>query len=183
MAETKNSTLKSALTAGALLGIALIVFSLIIYFLGLSTNKYMGWLTYVLIIVGIIYLQIQYRDKELNGSMSYGKALGFAVLSLLFATLISAVFTYIQVKFIDPGIIDKIMSMQEEQLTKRGMSADQMETAINMTKRFMTPVMMSVFAFIGLMFWGTIISLVTSAITKKEVDPFSAGAGQHPTEA
>jgi len=174
MAEKNPSVVKSALTAGVLLGLAIVVYSLILYFLDMSTNKYLGYVSWVIIIVGLVMLQIQYRDKELNGNMPYGKAFGFGILTLLFSTIITAVFSYVLFKFIDPGLIDKILGMQEAEMAKKGMTQEQIEMGIKMSKRFMSPAMMSVFALVGTMFIGTIITLVTSAFTRKDKTPFEA---------
>lgn len=173
MEENKNSVGKSALVSGTLLGVVLVIYSLIMYFLDQTGNKYVSWLSVILMIAGIVYLQIQYRDKELKGNMSYGKAFGFAVLMVLVASVITSIFTYLLFSVIDPGLIDKILAMSEEQLTKRGMNADQIELAMKMSRKMMSPPIMAVFGLIGNMFWGTIISLITSAITKKEPSPFA----------
>ena len=81
MEEKKSSFIQQTFTAGLLLGIILVVYSLLMYFLDMSTNKYVGWISYVIIAVGIYYLQLQHRNKDLNGFMSYGQALGFAVMT------------------------------------------------------------------------------------------------------
>jgi hypothetical protein len=171
MSENKSSFFQQTLTAGLLLGIVLVVYSLLMYFLDMSTNKYIGWISYLIIAVVIYYLQVQHRNKDLNGFMSYGKALGFAVMSMLVASVISAIFNFIMVKFIDPGLITKIMSMQEEAMAKRGMTAEQTEMAMKMTAKMMSPVFMSIFTLIGMMFWGTVVSLITSIFTRKEANP------------
>lgn len=172
MEENKNSVGKSALVAGTLLGIILVIYSLMMYFLNQTGNKYVGWLSFVIMIAGIVYLQIQYRDKELKGTMPYGKAFGFAVLMVLVASVITSVFTYILFTVIDPGLVDKLLAAAEEQLAQRGMTGDQIDMAMKVTKKMMSPPLMAVFGLIGNMFWGTIISLITSAITKKEPTPF-----------
>ena len=173
MDETKSSLFKSSMMSGLLLGIALVVISLIVYFIDLTGNKYISYLTMILMGAGVFYLQIQYRDKELHGKMTYGQAFGFAILVVLAAAVISSIFTFILTKFIDPGIIDKILSMQEDTLTKKGLTSEQIDMAMTMTKRMMTPVWMVIWGLVGMMFWGTILSLITSAFTKKESTPFS----------
>ncbi len=172
MEENKNSVGKSALVSGTLLGIVLVIYSLMMYFLNQTGNKYVGWLSFVIMIAGIVYLQIQYRDKELKGTMPYGKAFGFAILMVLVASVITTVFTYLLFAVIDPGLVDKLLAVAEEQLTRRGMTGDQIEMAMKVSRKMMSPPLMAVFGLIGNMFWGTIISLITSAITKKEPTPF-----------
>jgi len=173
MADNKPSAFKSAMTSGMLLGIVLIVFSLIIYFLGLTGNKYISYVSILLMIAGVVYFQIQYRDKELGGQMSYGQAFGYAILMVLAASVLSTIFSFILIKFIDPGLIDKMLSMQEDAMAKKGLSQDQIDMAMNMVKRMMTPTGIAIFGILGMMFWGALLSLITSAFTRKESTPFN----------
>jgi flagellar biosynthesis protein FliQ len=51
---------------------------------------------------------------------------------------------------------------------KKDMSEEQIEQALEMSKKFMSPVMMTVFAYLGSLFFGLIISLVLAAVNKRE---------------
>ena len=57
-------------------------------------------------------------------------------------------------------------------MLKRGIPEEQMEQAIEITKKFMTPVWMAVLSILQLTFFSTIISLITAAILKKQPNPF-----------
>jgi len=43
---------------------------------------------------------------------------------------------------------------------------------LSLQKKKMSPVLISLFSFLGMMFWGFIISLITSAFLKKEGDAY-----------
>ena len=112
-------------------------------------------------------IQIAYR-KALGGGISYGQALGIAVASAFVASVITAVFTFILYKFIDPGLIDQIRLASEEQLYQRGMPDEQIDAALAVTSKFQTPEIISVMSVFSLTFMGLIIGAVTAIFTKKQ---------------
>jgi hypothetical protein len=169
--EKNTSIWKNTLTNGVILGLVLIIYTVLLYITDLTFNTGMGVLVYVILIAGIFIGTKSYRDKVLDGSISYGKALTTGVLISVFAAIIISVFIYILYKWIDPGLMDKIVKMKEDKMLDRGMSADQVEQAMNMAKKFMSPLITMIGSIISYVLIGTIISLVTSAILKKEKNP------------
>lgn len=168
MEQNKPSLWKNALYWGLIMGIVLIIYSLIMFFLNLSLEKWVNWLSYIFIIAVLVVGTINYRDKELGGVMSYGQALGFGVLVILFATLINAIYSFIFMKYIDPEIIERMLTMQEEEMIKRGIPDAQIEQGMGMVKKFMTPLMINLFAIPVSVFFGFIISLITSIFLQKK---------------
>ncbi|TVR70994.1 MAG: DUF4199 domain-containing protein [Marinilabiliales bacterium] len=177
MEETKEkSLLKSTMNYGAMLGLALIIYSLLLWMLDLTDNTALGLVSYVIMITGIVLATKTYRDQELGGFISYGRALGVGTLTTVFAGVISAFFTYLLYKVIDPGLMDKMYLMMEEAYYEAGMSDSQIEMTMDMAKRFTNPVMMAVFGIFGSAFFGFLFSLITSIFLKKEGDPFESDA-------
>lgn len=168
MEEQKPSLWKNALNWGVILGIALIIYSLLMWFLDLSLEKWVSWISYLIMIGGIILGTKSYRDNNLNGAITYGQALGFGVLMLLFASFVSAIYSYIFFAFIDPEFVNKMLQMVEEQLLERGMPDEQIEMAIEMQRKFMKPVIMALMTIPTYTFVGLIISLITSIFLKKQ---------------
>ena len=165
--ETKVNVWKANLNNGLILGIIGVVFTLLLYFLDLLLNKS---LTYILLPINLIILYFMlksYRDNFLNGYMTYGQSVGAGVIIFLYSTIISVIFSYILYKFIDPGLIGKILASTEE----KGMAQEQIDAAMTMTKKLMTPGFMTISGLIAGMFFGTIISLIMSIFTKKEGNP------------
>ena len=64
----------NALSYGLIVGAVLILFSLLMFLLGMHTNKYLGYLGYVFLIAGMAWGTLEYRKKYLGGFISYGKA-------------------------------------------------------------------------------------------------------------
>lgn len=165
--EHKSTFWKSAMIYGLYLGIVITLYSVILYVAGQNTNKSLGYISFLLYAIGIVIVQIYYRNHELNGSISYGQAVGFGVAVMLFAGTITALYNIIIFK-IDPSLIDQIKAMTEEQYLKSGMSEDQVETTMNMASKMMTPGVMAISGLISSIIVGTIISLISSIFIKKQ---------------
>lgn len=162
--------LKPAMNYGAMLGIALIAFSLILYLVGLAGNQTAGYLNYLIIGGAIFYAQTHYKNTQLGGYINYGKAFGLGTLMVLFSAIISSFYSYIFLSFIDASIIDVAMEQAYLSMEDRGMSDEEIEQAMEMSSMFMTPGMMSFMAFIMTVIFGMILSAIISIFTKKE-DP------------
>lgn len=166
--EQKSTFWKSAMVYGLYLALVLTLFSVILYVSGLILNTKVGYVSIVLTIAGIVIAQINYRNRELNGVISYGQAVGFGVAIMLFAGIVTALYTIVLYTFIDPSLIDQMKAVQEEAMLGKGMSEDQIEAAMSMTSKMMTPAWMSIMGLFGSVFSGTIVSLLTSIFVKKQ---------------
>jgi len=172
--EKNNSFFKAAVTNGVILGLALIVYSVLMYILGLNLKSFAGWLSYLVIILILVYTTKAYREKYMNNVMTYGQALGFGMLIITVGSLIYIIYNYIFITIIDPGYLDKVLAVAEEKMLERGMPDEQVEMALSMQKKMMNPIMTSVWGFVGSVFFGFIITLITSIFLKKEGDSFES---------
>ena len=162
---------KANLTNGLILGLIGIVYSLVMYFLDLSTNQAQGWIFMVLQFVILFYLIKSYRDNYLHGMMTFGQGLGAGVVICLYYSILSAIFAYILFKFIDTGLIDKQLAMAEEKLVERGMPQASIDAGMAIQKKIMIPEIMAPISIFGNMFMGLVMSLIAAAFTRKEGNP------------
>ena len=130
--ENKVSAWKGNLNAGIILGLIGIIWTLVLWFLDQSMNRSLGWIFFVVLIIGLFFGIKSYRDKYRNGFITYGQSLGAGVIIMLYYSLISAVFTYILYKFIDPNLVDKMLALTEEQLVERGLAEGMIEQSMQM---------------------------------------------------
>lgn len=168
--EQKSTFWRSAMIYGLYVGIALTLFSVILYVTGQMQNKTLGYLSIPLYFALIIVAQIHYRNNILNGTMSYGQGVGFGAAVMLFSGIITALYTIIIYK-IDPALLEQVRNTQEQVLMARGMSDDQVETTMQMAEKFMTPGFIAFSSLFGSVIIGTIVSLITSIFTKKDGNP------------
>jgi len=167
MEEKSASIWKSTMLSGVYLAIVLILLSVIFYVTGNSFSKVAQYSTYPIIIAGIIWGQITYK-KELGGFSTYGQALLAGLLTMVFASIISSIYTYLLYTVIDPSLQEQLRIFTEEQMMAKGnVPEEQMEVMLEWTAKFQTPTMMTVMGIFGGGFVGLIISLITSIFIKK----------------
>ena len=170
MEENNKSVIMPSLMYGVYLGLTLIVYSLLLFLFDVDSESWLKWISYVIMAAGIFWAMISIRDKQLGGFMSYGKAFGSGFWTVLFASVITAIFTYFYVIYIDTGMIDEILLKAEESMLEGNpnMSDEQLDQALAMTEKFTSPVMISVWAFIANVIFGTILSLIIAIFAKRE---------------
>ncbi|RIH63137.1 DUF4199 domain-containing protein [Mariniphaga sediminis] len=175
MEEKSISPWKSSLTYGLYLGIAIILISVIFYVTGNPFAKSAQWISYGVMIAGVIIAQFSYR-KLLGEVMTYSQALAIGVLTMLFASVITGFFTYLLYAIIDPSLQEQLRLSIEEQLVKQGrVPEEQIDMAVEMAAKFQKPAIMFVMSILSGTFVGLIISLITSIFTqKKPKEDFSA---------
>ena len=173
MENQSNSVTPLAMSYGLYLGLALILNAVIFYVMGVPFSIYCGYITYAIIIGGLILAMKTYRDNHVEVGMSYGKALGLGTLQALFASLVYAFFTFVLFKLIDKTLTDKFLSFLEEQFVKGGVSENQIDALMPMYRKLMSPVFYSFAQLISITFYGFLFSLVLGIFFKKQsTDPF-----------
>lgn len=167
MEEKSVSIWKSSLVSAVYLAIALILLSVIFYVTGNSFSKTAQYLTYPIMIAGIIWAQISYR-KTSGGILTYGQAVGVGVLTMTFAGVITGIYTFLLYEVIDPSLQEQLRIFTEEQIIQQGrVPEEQLEMAVNMATKFQTPMMMFIMAIFGGALAGLIVSLITAIFVKK----------------
>jgi hypothetical protein len=170
--NTKPSLMQTTLTWGLITGFAGIIFSLILYFADMSLNKTAGYFSIIITFIGIYLGTKACRDQVLGGYISYSRALGIGTLITLFSTILAIIYVIILYKVIDPGLINKTMEMSQEQMIERGQNIEQMEKGLEIARKFFV-LFASIGVFFFSMFAGFVVSLITSAILKKDGDSFT----------
>ena len=175
--ETKpRSLFNNSLIYGLLTGAVSIVFSILTYILDVPFKSPVMYFSFVILLTGIIYGTFQYRNSYFGGYISFGKAFLSGFIIVLTATVLSSLYSYIFLTFIDPGYLEKIIQQTLEQteakMADKGVSADQMEPALAMTRKFMSPIIMMIFGILTSAFFGAILSLIAAAFLKKEDKSF-----------
>lgn len=168
MEEKKQSIGVAALGYGIILGVVVIIFSLLLFVLDVDKQSSLNYLSYVFVLAGIIIVQINYRNKNLGGFISYSKAFTVGFLTMVFYGILMAIFTYIFFVYIDPGAIEELLAASEEGMIERGMSDQDIDQAMTMVEKMQTPVMLTVWALFGNVLIGLILSLITAIFVKKE---------------
>lgn len=150
---------------GVIASLAIIIYGLILNLTGLNTNQALGYVNYF-VLAGVMYVACKnYKDAN-EGFVSFGGAFNISFIVVSIASLISSIFTYVYMAFVDDSILEFIKEKQLEEFEKQGLTDTQIEQAIEMSEMFMTPGMISVMAFIGMLIFGAILGFIVSAIVK-----------------
>ena len=149
-----------------------IIISLVIFGLGMDGNASIQNIVMVATSVVTIYLchvhLRDFRNFENNGFLTIGQGLkkGFG-LGWKSGT-ITAVYYYMYYKFLNPGFMEKMRVMQEMQMEEKGLSQREIDQAMQFAEMFSGPGMFALGSLIGSVFFIFILSLISSAILKKE---------------
>lgn len=171
--ENKNtSVFSNSLQMGVIVGIATIIYSVILYIFDATFNQALGYVNILILAAGIIWGLKQYRDKVLGGVISFGKCIGYGTLVGLFAAIISGIYTIVMMKFIDPELIQQLYLMMEDQMLEKGVPPEQIEQAMQMSKKFTNPTFMAIGGIFSSTAIAVVISLIAGAIMKKEPSAF-----------
>ncbi len=162
------SPVNTAMKYGLMAGVLLIILTVVFYMMNYMPKGALNVFPYLIIGGFIIYGCINYRDKECGGFLSYGSAVKTGVLIALFASIIFAAYSYIFYQFIDPAYVEVIMTAQEEALLEKNLPQETIDMQMEMTRKFMTPMLISLFTIVGFLIFGLVISLITSIFVKKE---------------
>jgi hypothetical protein len=163
--EEQVTVKKVGIKYGIYLALVSIIYSLILQIAGLIGNQALGYVGIIFTIIAFFMAHNEF--KKANEFMSYKQGLGIAMIITVISSVLSAIFTYIYVKFVDDSLVELSMAKAEEQLMERGLSDAQIEQQLEITARFTTPEMILVFGlFFGILF-GFIVALIVTAITKK----------------
>jgi hypothetical protein len=168
--ENQASATKTMLTYGLYLGIVSIIVSVANYSFGNIYKPHwsINIINYLLMI-GFIALGLKAFKDQNGGYLKLAEAIKIGMGIALVAGILSLIYFLIFVKVIEPDFISKLGEVQEQMMYERFPDMDEaiLEKQVEMSKKFMTPGVMSAFILGGSLFLGLIFSLIIGLIMKK----------------
>lgn len=163
--QNSNST---AIKFGMMGGLASILVSLLLYFINLHFNDWAKWLP-TLVLIGFIVAGIKAIADEMKpDAVAFGKLFSGGMLIMLIIAVFSIAYLLLYSIVIEPSYVDRILDITRTKLVEKGLGESQMEQALKMTEKFLSPMFMVIFATIGSLLFGTIASIIGAAIFKRE---------------
>ncbi len=120
------------------------------------------------IIIGALVLAMQKHRSDLGGYMTFGQGFMVGLWVTIITAVISLIWTYVNFAFIEKDALDTIMESSRDQMINQGMSQEQVDQAMQYSGWMMNPTMMAVFAGVGGVFGGLILSLIIAAIMQRK---------------
>ncbi|HUR30512.1 MAG TPA: DUF4199 domain-containing protein [Saprospiraceae bacterium] len=166
--------MSATLKWGLITGMVYVIFSLISNLLGLQQGGGNLGLTFLFNTILLaatfftIYLGVkEIRDEATGEYFTLGEAFSAGFKITLIAAVIAAVFTFIYLKFIDPDLMDKVMSSAEEKWDEMNVPEENREMGRKFQGYFSNPYILSAFVILSVIFWGLIKSLVAGMMLRK----------------
>ena len=154
---------------GTFYGVLLIISSLVIYLLGFdSSDTVVSIISLLVSIAGLFYFMNRYKTEVANGFLSFSQAFRSGLMITLFGGILSSFYNWIFMSFIDPSVIEKAKVAAYERAISSGKTEEMAIKEIEMAEPFMTPIAMTLIGLVYFIVMGVIISLVISAIIKKD---------------
>ena len=173
MEQEQSSEVVTTRSTGIRYGVIAGIIS-IFYFVGLSMAGVdmqgpAQWAGIIITIV-VLFLAHKYYKENGDGFMSYGQGIGIAFWMGLVSSVISSVFTFIYVSFIDKSFIENAKDLQIEKMQEQGMSEAQIDQAMQFSSFFFTPTSMLIMGLIMGVIFTVIVGLIVTIFTQKK-DP------------
>lgn len=168
-ATTSSVTTRSVGTRFGLIGgVISIAYFLVLVVAGVNMAQgYWNWVGYIITAVLLFLAHKQYKENT-DGFMSYGQGIGIAFWMGLVGSVISSIFTYIYVKFIDTSFTQMIHDAQVEAMEAKNMTEDQIEQAMKFASMFTTPEALLIMGLIFGIIGTIIIALIVTIFTQKK---------------
>jgi len=168
--EKKQSVAANALTYGLIAGAVIIVYSLVLYIANIYLNKGVSSISYLFLLAGMVWGTLEYRKKSDNGFMTYGQAFASCFMIGLVAGVLATIYMFIFVQYINPGMINEIIEQARIQMQSQNLTDDQIESALDMTRKFTSPVLITIWGLVAYAGISAILGLL-AAIFLKKIDP------------
>ncbi|GAA3933556.1 DUF4199 domain-containing protein [Hymenobacter algoricola] len=169
--STAVTTTAVGIRYGLLVGLASVIFTFILFATGQEGNVPLSLLGMVIWIVGVVLAHKFFKANN-GGFMSYSQGLGIGTLLSAVSGVLGAIFRYVYMEFIDPSATQRGMDLARAKLETQGMDDAQIDQAVAMSQKFSSGPIGLVIAIISSIVLGFILSLIISAITKRNRPEF-----------
>ena len=165
--DDETSIFAFCLRYGVIGGVVVSVLSLAFSFVGMAdhwSNAVVG----ILVLIGtMIWAQLSYRSSE-QPPVDYGEALGVAVVTTLYLSIVGAIYTVIYMTVIDPDVVERSIEAGAAQMREMGMTEEQIEEQLSMSRAMSGPLVSALSSIAGNVILGIIIGLISSIFMRKK---------------
>jgi len=136
-----------------------------------ALSELIGYSAMIISLATIFFAIKHFRDRELNGNISFKKALGLGCMIALIVALVFVCFDLFYVAVIDPDFMVKYQAYQVELMEAEGADQDAIDAMNTEFEAFQGPmgrVLMELVMLFTVFVIGLIISLISAAVLKSE---------------
>jgi len=165
-----TSTKQIMLNYGLLFGFASIFINVVNYALGdIYKPHWSVQAVSFLVAVAFIVMGLKKVKENNNGYLTLGQSFKAGIGIMLVGAIIGLIYTYIFMTFIEPNYMSNMLELSQQKMleTRPNMTDEQVEAAMNMSKKFSGFGVIAVAGLLWSIFLGFVISLVAGLIMKK----------------
>jgi hypothetical protein len=150
---------------GIIISLIIIILGIAGYYTEIAFSGWYNWAVNGVLLIAIIFACVHFANQK-QGDVTFGNVFlhGFKV--TLVVTVFLLLYTILAMNVLFPEMKTKIFEMQQQKMEEKGIADEQIETAMNMMKKYFT-----VFLILGVIFgnliFGCIASLIGAAVAKK----------------
>jgi hypothetical protein len=161
----KVTTRSAGIRYGLIMAVISIAFFVVMSVAGLDMQGPVGYLSWAITAV-MLFLAHKYYKEQGDGFMTIGQGTGIGFWAGTVSSVISSIFTYVYIKFIDDSFLQTIKDKQIEAMEKQGLSDEQIEQSMKIAGAFTSPEAILGFGIVGGIIVAVIIALLISLFTK-----------------
>lgn len=158
--------MKSAVQAGVILGLLVVVWTLIHGFTGWYKDPGMSWTFWMVIPFQVILLVWMLKNTKRQG-FGYGKQVLAGVVMSLVAGAIIFVGSWLITTAVFPTYYQDLRTMTERVLVARGLTPEAIQAAMARQAPMLTPIAASLSGFIGTAVTGLVVSLIAAGLIRQ----------------
>ncbi|MFI5186059.1 MAG: DUF4199 domain-containing protein [Chitinophagales bacterium] len=152
--------------AGIIIAAVMIIYSLLLNFIGKGQDKTLGWIAYLLLAAGLILFVNLYGNAK-NNEPTFGNLFSYGFKTTAIATLL-VILCLVIVIFAFPDFKQKILDGMRQGMEDQGkLTDDKIDQAVDWFSNHFMLIMVGGALFMYLLI-GVIGSLIGAAITKKK---------------
>jgi hypothetical protein len=159
--------MKSAVQAGLVLGITVVVWTALHAALGWYKDPGMSWTFWMVIPFELILVVFMLKNTKKQG-FRYGQQVAAGLVMSLVGGAIIFVGCYVLTTMVFPTYYADVRAMAESALTQSGQSPEQIKTILDAQAKMMTPLMNSVMSFVGTVVTGLFGALVAGVFIRNK---------------
>jgi len=188
--QSKVPVFKASLIYGIIVGLASIVIGLILYFIDMSLEPWAGYFSTIVFVLLIVGSLVMFRKEYGKGFAKFGQLVLVSFLVGLFASILSAGYTYV-IYQTDEGYLQdtKYLAIErmDKQLEKRDLKLQQrlsdeqyaaVEERMDEARKIgidrikkQTPMKFAISGLFGSVFMAVIVGLIAAIFIKKDPEP------------
>jgi hypothetical protein len=149
-----------------------VLFTVVLHFAGVLMSSGYGMLVYLMVILALVMGVRNYRDTDLGGYINYGHAFGTSMLILVYGAIVYGAFMYLYYATFGADQIPVLIQQTEEatmkMMEKFDMDESKIEEVLDAQRSSFTPPRLALNHAGGVLFWGGLIALITSAFVRRK---------------